>query len=399
MAASILESVTSMLSPQVIGPVASQLGESTDTIQRGLQAGSAAMLAGLASKAGQPGFLGQILSLVTNPANTPGALSGLVSNPGSLLSSVTNSPIGGLGSQFMSSIFGSNTSAVSDAIGRTTGLATNKAGSMLAMAAPLVLGALGQHVRQNNLTATDLGSELKAEAPSFQRFLPAGLASLLGGGAAAVAAAPAKVAAAGNRWLWPLVLLALLIIAAIWFFNRAKEPVGNAVQTAADTVSNAGTSAANALGNFFKTKLPDGVEVNIPQLGVENKLIGFLNDTSKPVDTTTWFNFDRLLFQTGQATLEPSSQEQLNNVAAILKAYPNVHLKIGGYTDNTGDPAANQTLSEARAKNVMDALVATGIDPSRLESKGYGDQYPVGDNSTDAGRAQNRRIAMLVTQK
>jgi OOP family OmpA-OmpF porin len=287
MAASILESVTSMLSPQVIGPVASQLGESTDTIQRGLQAGSAAMLAGLASKAGQPGFLGQILSLVTNPANTPGALSGLVSNPGSLLSSVTNSPIGGLGSQFMSSIFGSNTSAVSDAIGRTTGLATNKAGSMLAMAAPLVLGALGQHVRQNNLTATDLGSELKAEAPSFQRFLPAGLASLLGGGAAAVAAAPAKVAAAGNRWLWPLVLLALLIIAAIWFFNRAKEPVGNAVQTAADTVSNAGTSAANALGNFFKTKLPDGVEVNIPQLGVENKLIGFLNDTSKPVDTTT----------------------------------------------------------------------------------------------------------------
>jgi OOP family OmpA-OmpF porin len=171
------------------------------------------------------------------------------------------------------------------------------------------------------------------------------------------------------------------------------------VQTAADTVSNAGTSAANALGNFFKTKLPDGVEVNIPQLGVENKLIGFLNDTSKPVDTTTWFNFDRLLFQTGQATLEPSSQEQLNNVAAILKAYPNVHLKIGGYTDNTGDPAANQTLSEARAKNVMDALVAAGIDPSRLESKGYGDQYPVGDNSTDAGRAQNRRIAMLVTQK
>jgi OOP family OmpA-OmpF porin len=105
------------------------------------------------------------------------------------------------------------------------------------------------------------------------------------------------------------------------------------------------------------------------------------------------------LFQTGQATLEPSSQEQLNNVAAILKAYPNVHLKIGGYTDNTGDPAANQTLSEARAKNVMDALVAAGIDPSRLESKGYGDQYPVGDNSTDAGRAQNRRIAMLVTQK
>jgi OOP family OmpA-OmpF porin len=47
----------------------------------------------------------------------------------------------------------------------------------------------------------------------------------------------------------------------------------------------------------------------------------------------------------------------------------------------------------------MNALIANGIDSSRLEAKGYGDQYPVGDNSTEAGRAQNRRIALLVTQK
>ena len=117
------------------------------------------------------------------------------------------------------------------------------------------------------------------------------------------------------------------------------------------------------------------------------------------MDTTSWFNFDRLLFDTGKATLQPSSQEQLANIAAILKAYPNAHVKIGGYTDNTGDAAANVALSDARAKNVMDALVAAGVDPSRLESKGYGDQYPVGDNATEEGRAQNRRIALLVTQK
>ena len=74
-------------------------------------------------------------------------------------------------------------------------------------------------------------------------------------------------------------------------------------------------------------------------------------------------------------------------------------MKIGGYTDNTGDPAHNQALSEARAKGVMDALVAQGVDPSRLESQGYGDQYPVGDNSTEEGRQANRRIALRVTQK
>ncbi len=392
--ASILDSLMGMLGPQVAGPVASQLGESTETVQRGLQTGGVAMLAGLAAKAGQPGFMSQIFNLVSNPA-TSGVLSSITSNPSSLVSGLASSPIGGLGSQFLSSIFGSNISSVTDSLGRSTGIASSKMGSMLTMAAPLLLGVLGQHVRQSGMSAGDLGNALKAEAPSFQRFLPAGLGALFGGATSAVAAAPAKVAAAGNRWLWPLVILALLVLGALWFFNRAKEPVSNAVQTA----TNAGASAMSALGDFFKTKLPDGVELNIPQFGIENKLISFLNDSSKPVDTTTWFNFDRLLFDTGKATLQPSSQEQLNNIAAILKAYPNVHVKIGGYTDNTGDPAANLALSEARAKNVMDALVAAGIDPSRLEAKGYGDQYPVGDNSTEEGRAQNRRIALLVTQK
>jgi OOP family OmpA-OmpF porin len=402
MAGSIVESLMGLLGPQVIGPVASQLGESTDTVQRGLQTGGAAMLAGLVAKVGQPGFLGQIFSLVTNPANGPSALSGLTSNLGSLASGGTSSPVANLGSQFLSSIFGSNMSSVTDSIGRSVGVSSGKAGSLLAMAAPLVLGVLGQHVRQNNLSAADLGSALKAEAPSFQRFLPAGLGSLFGGASNIAsnltAAVPAKVAT-GNRWLWPVVLLAALLLCLFWFFNRTKAPVNDAVQTASTAAANAGSSAASALGDFFKTKLPDGVELNIPRFGIENKLISFLGDSSKPVDTTTWFNFDRLLFDTGKATLQPSSQEQLGNIAAILKAYPNVHVKLGGYTDNTGDAAANVALSDARAKNVMDALVAAGVDPSRLESKGYGDQYPVGDNATEEGRAQNRRIALLVTQK
>jgi outer membrane protein OmpA-like peptidoglycan-associated protein len=390
--AGILDSLMGMLGSQVIGPVASQLGESTDTVQRGLQTGSAAMLAGLAAKIGQPGFLGQIFGLITNPANTSGALSSITSNLGSLASGATSSPLGSLGSQFLSSIFGSNMSTVTDTIGRSTGLASSKVGSLLSMAAPLVLGVLGQHVRQNGLSAGDLGNTLKAEAPSFQRFLPAGLGSLLGGASSTVASAPTKVAAAGNRWLLPLVVLALLVIAAFWYFNREKGTIKNGEQTTS-------SSAVSALGDFVKTKLPDGTELNIPQFGIETKLINFLNDSSKPVDTTTWFNFDRLLFDTGQATLQPSSQEQLNNIALILKAYPNAHVKIGGYTDNTGDAAANVALSDARAKNVMNAFVAAGIDPSRLESKGYGDQYPVGDNNTEEGRALNRRIALLVTAK
>jgi OmpA-OmpF porin, OOP family len=395
MAGSIVESVMSLIGPNVAGPIASQLGESTESIQRGLQGGSAAILSGVAAKVDEPGFMGQFFGMITNPANTPGALSSIISNPAAFVAGGPGSTIADLGSRFLSSVFGSRLSAVTDAVGQSSGLSSSKAGMLMSMASALVLGALGQHVHESGSSVADLASKLKSEASGLTRFLPAGLGSLLGGVPRPVVAAPAAAAKAGNRWLWPVVLLAVLLLGLLWFFNRAKAPASYTAQT----VSNAGAAAISALGEFFTTKLPNGVELKIPQFGVENKLIAFLNDSSKPVDDTTWFNFDRLLFDTGSATLQPSSQEQLGNVANILKAYPNVHLKIGGYTDNTGDAAANMALSAARAKSVMDSLVSSGIDASRLSSEGYGDQFPVGDNTTEEGRAKNRRIAMRVTAK
>ena len=82
-----------------------------------------------------------------------------------------------------------------------------------------------------------------------------------------------------------------------------------------------------------------------------------------------------------------------------MKAYPNVHVRVGGYTDNQGDAAANLKLSQDRANVVMAQLVGRGIDASRLDAKGYGEDHPVADNSTVEGRAANRRIALRVTQK
>ncbi len=119
-----------------------------------------------------------------------------------------------------------------------------------------------------------------------------------------------------------------------------------------------------------------------PTLGVESRLVTYLNDGTAVVTDESWFDFDRLLFDTGKATLQPQSQEQLGNIAAILKAYPNVKVRIGGYTDNTGDAAANVTLSQARADNVVAELVKLGVDPARIEAKGYGQEHPVADNAT-----------------
>jgi len=391
--ASLVDSVMGLLGP-IAGPLANQMGESTDTVQRGLQGGAAAMLSGLASRADEPGFLSQIFGLITNPANTGAAVSALAANPTAALSG--GSPLAEMAGNFLSTIFGSRMSGVTDAIGQFSGVGASKASTLLTMVAPFVLGGLGKFVRDNNVTASGFAASLKSEGPKLQGLLPAGLSGLFSRVPTTTAAAvPARAVATTNRWLWPVVLLAALLLAALWFFNRAKAPMSEGVQTA----SNAASSAMSGLGDFFKSKLPNGVELNIPQFGIESKLLSFIQDSSKPVDDTTWFNFDRLRFDTGKATLEASSEEQLNNIAEILKAYPNVHVKIGGYTDNTGNPDANKTLSESRAKTVMDALISKGIDASRLEAEGYGDQHPVGDNATEEGRAQNRRIALRVTQK
>jgi len=345
-------------------------------VQRGLEEGSAALLAGIGSKADQPGFMQQIFSFIKSPSNDL-AFAGVPAAAAA----------GGLGSQLLSTVFGSNQGAVADGIAHETGLSAGKATALLGMAAPLVLGMLGRQVQSTGMNAAELGRSLKSEMPGLTSYLPAGLRSYLGR-APLVASMPQEAAAVqtvkSRNWLWPIVGLIALALIAFWLFRRTPS------LPSIDT---------SGLGAFFSTKLPDGTALNIPQNGIENKLITFLNDSSRPADTTTWFNFDRLLFDTNSSTLQPASQEQLNNIVAIMKAYPNMNAKIGGYTDNTGDPAANQTLSENRAKNVMDGIVAGGVDPSRLQSQGYGEQYPVGDNSTPEGRQQNRRISLLVTQK
>lgn len=126
----------------------------------------------------------------------------------------------------------------------------------------------------------------------------------------------------------------------------------------------------------------------------------FIQDPEAQPSRETWFEFDRLNFDTGgDHLLQLSSQEQLENIAKILRAYPNVHALVGCYTDTQGDPAANLKLSQDRANVVMAQLVALGVDSSRLDAKGYGSEHPVGDNSAVDGRAANRRIALRVMQK
>ncbi|TAE21119.1 MAG: OmpA family protein [Candidatus Kapaibacterium sp.] len=160
-----------------------------------------------------------------------------------------------------------------------------------------------------------------------------------------------------------------------------------------------GAAVMAKLGKFFSRKLSTGVELNIPENGIENKLVTFIEDKDKPLDKTTWFDFDRLLFDTGKSTLQAVSEEQLSNIAEIMKAYPQVELKLGGYTDNKGNPATNKALSQKRAEMVMDMLVKKGVEAKRLSAEGFGQEFPVANNDTEEGRQQNRRVSARITKK
>jgi outer membrane protein OmpA-like peptidoglycan-associated protein len=104
-----------------------------------------------------------------------------------------------------------------------------------------------------------------------------------------------------------------------------------------------------------------------------------------------------VLFDTGKYTLKPTTQISLAKVAGILQAYPGLKVQVEGYTDSVGSDDYNQKLSENRAGAVKDFLVSQGVSQGNITSQGFGKADPVADNGTASGRAQNRRVNMVVS--
>ncbi len=103
-----------------------------------------------------------------------------------------------------------------------------------------------------------------------------------------------------------------------------------------------------------------------------------------------------ILFETGKSDLKPESTPTLKEIAAALKAHPDLKVEIQGHTDNVGKAADNMTLSDARAAAVKTALVSQyGVNAAQLTTKGYGDTKPVADNKTTEGRQNNRRVDLV----
>lgn len=181
---------------------------------------------------------------------------------------------------------------------------------------------------------------------------------------------------------------------------RTNMDAASAELVKVEEVAKAASATTAAATEFAKT-LASGVEIKGALDGIEGKLLAFIEDASKAPDKTVWFNFDRLTFQSGKALLDlEKSKDQLTNMVEILKAFPAVKLKIGGYTDNVGKPEDNKALSRQRADAVVAALVSAGVAKERLDAEGYGSEHPeCAANDTAECRAKNRRIAVSVRAK
>lgn len=105
---------------------------------------------------------------------------------------------------------------------------------------------------------------------------------------------------------------------------------------------------------------------------------------------------DDVLFATGSADLRPDLQGEIRSIAANLVTYPDSNIEVVGHTDNVGTAALNQDLSQRRAYSVSSILIGAGVPSGRISSYGKGEDAPVASNLTDAGRAKNRRVEILV---
>jgi outer membrane protein OmpA-like peptidoglycan-associated protein len=298
---------------------------------------------------------------------------------------------------------GGGVSGITNAISRYAGVRASSASSLLSLGGPLVIGYLGRLMRSDNLDATRLAQRLQAERGTLAAALPAGFNAFLPSAShptetrqvyndVVVRDVPEAVRREKPRsgsLLWPLALLALAIAGLFWWNNRTRTTTTQVVNTA--------SRAADAVGSTVRTlpkELPGGVKLTVPGGGMEDRLISYL---SAPAQSgTRSFDFDRLEFETGSTALTSQSRAQIADVARILNAYPNARVQIAGYTDNTGNEADNLALSRGRAEAVMSALRDHGAPAANITAEGFGSQNPIADNSTESGRARNRRVTLSI---
>jgi outer membrane protein OmpA-like peptidoglycan-associated protein len=197
-------------------------------------------------------------------------------------------------------------------------------------------------------------------------------------------------------------ILPLIVHGAL---NRREAASRAATSTSAHSTSNSdhapvdGTTADKDLessdaGDSATVALPGGEHLQALPQGMEYRLVKYVDRTAPTQSNGTWFDLDRLSYQTGKALPDEVAQDQVQNLAKIMNAFPDVDVLIGGFAD--GNTKAARKLSDARAKNIKAELVQLGVEQSRITARGFGNDRPVNNSASSTGQAD---ISLLVTKR
>ena len=382
MATNLMAELTDVFQGDVLSRIASTIGESPARTQAAVGSVLPAMIGGLANKVSTAERAGRLLDLIrrhgldsdafTDPVRALTAPDG----PNTMINA---------GGPLIDSIFGARSTTMSDRVASLAGVSPSASSSIVKLVLPLLLGLIAKRVKAAGWNAASL-MNLLGEQRSFLEETPAGLADILDtdetttvpevayAGEEARGRAPVAVAheRAHKRsaWRWALPML-LLIPLLGYFLSRLDEPRREA-----------------------SVRPPAAWSAPMP--------VSPVPDPTKPVGTTGMVSNlpagpgpFRITFSTESGPTAESAA-QLRDVANILKAHPRARIEIFGYTDNVGDGAHNLKLSQERATQTLDHVAGLGIDRSRMTAVGRGESNPVGDNATEEGRQQNRRIEIRV---
>ena len=421
MSLNLIDLIKGQLGPALISQVASQNGESEAGIQKAISGLLPAVIGGLANNSNNS----NLLDAVTSPSAS-GLLGNLLggSSNNSLITTVINS------------LFGDKLNGLLGTVASFAGINNSSASSLLNLVTGATLGSVGKYAADNNLDRLGISNLLGEQKGIVSSLLPAGLSlaslgfgNLFGGDKDNVKVTSSvdepRVTRSestrthtpppsynnnddnggGSIWKWLLPLLLLGLVA--WFLfkqcgNKTEDTTvvtNEVVEVDSDTLATAPTTTV--------TKVDEDIDLNGVALkgykgGLEDSMISFLKsgnyDSAANDDALkdVWYDFDKVNFKIGSSTeLEAGSKEQLDNLVAILKAYPNAKVKIGGYTDKTGNEADNKKRSKARAEFIKTYLSDASVGGQVISAEGYGSEFATQPaTATNEERAIDRKMAV-----
>lgn len=410
MAMNIIQLIKDQLGPVLISKLSSELGESESGIGKAIS-----------------GFLPAILGGFINQSNSSGVLDAITNvDSGSLLGDlVGGAKNNSLISSLLPLLLGGKSNDLIGNVARFAGISETSSSSVLDTVTGASLGSIGKYVKDNQLGINDIPQLLNDQKGLLAGLVPAGLSLGSLGFGNLFSSVEEKIESikesipnpelpkfqnnepekGGSIWKWLLPLIVLCLLG--WFiFKQCDKKEASTPITAkgSDTLPVVDTSEAMAQLDPSQQVDIDlkGVNLKGSANGMEMQMVDFLKSGAydKAANDETlkdkWYNFDRVNFKMGSSNeLEAGSSEQLDNLVAILKAFPETKVKIGGYTDKTGNEEANLKLSQDRATFIKNYLDKAGVGNQVAGAEGYGSQYAtVSAAAPDAERAKDRKMAV-----